>query len=176
MYWKDVGGVLLNFLLKDEADKVMQEFHEGDCGWHLYWKTNTNKILRADFYWPTLFFDVHKKFTSCHQCKIFEGKRKLFPLPLKPISIETPFQQWGLDFIIEINLSSSTNINGFLQPLIILPNGLNLYLPGNPLMQWSLNSSKTIFFQDLDVLGKSSQIMEKHSNQRTWWNFGTNIK
>jgi len=30
LYWKDAGGILLNYLLKDEADKVMQEFHEGD--------------------------------------------------------------------------------------------------------------------------------------------------
>jgi hypothetical protein len=32
LYWKDVGGILLNCLMKDEADKVMQEFNEGDCG------------------------------------------------------------------------------------------------------------------------------------------------
>jgi hypothetical protein len=34
---------------------------------------------------------------------VFEGKRKLLPLPLKPIFIEAPFQQWGLDFIKEIH-------------------------------------------------------------------------
>eukprot|EP00253_Pinus_taeda_P009966 PITA_09966 len=39
--------------------------------------------------------------------KNHEGKRKLLPLPLKPISTEKPFQQWGLDFIGEIHPSSS---------------------------------------------------------------------
>jgi hypothetical protein len=34
---------------------------------------------------------------------VFEGKKKLLPLPLKPISVEAPFQQWGLDFIEEIH-------------------------------------------------------------------------
>lgn len=49
-----------------------------------------------------------KKFvTSCHKCQIFEGKRKLLPLPLKPISTKKPFQQWGLDFIGEIHPPSS---------------------------------------------------------------------
>jgi hypothetical protein len=38
---------------------------------------------------------------------MFEGKRKLLPLPLKPISVEAPFQQWGLDFIGEIHPPSS---------------------------------------------------------------------
>jgi hypothetical protein len=27
LYWKDPGGILLNCLLKDETDKVLQEFH-----------------------------------------------------------------------------------------------------------------------------------------------------
>jgi hypothetical protein len=35
LYWKDPGGILLNFLLKDEVDKVLQEFHVGECGGHL---------------------------------------------------------------------------------------------------------------------------------------------
>jgi len=45
IYWKDVGGVLLNFLLKNEVD-IMQEFYEGGYGGHLYWNTTTNNILR----------------------------------------------------------------------------------------------------------------------------------
>lgn len=64
LYWKD----LLNYLLKNEVDKEMQEFHEGDCD---TWKTTTNKIPRAFCYWPTLFSDVQKKVTSCHKCQIF---------------------------------------------------------------------------------------------------------
>ena len=37
---------------------------------------------------------------------VFEGKKKLLPLPLKPISVEAPFQHWGLDFIGEIHTPS----------------------------------------------------------------------
>jgi hypothetical protein len=103
LYWKDPGGILLNFLLKDKADKVLQDFHAGDCGGHLSWKTTPNKILRVGFYWPTMFTDVNQKVTSCHKCQVFEGKKKLLPLPLKPISVEAPFQQWGLEFIGEIH-------------------------------------------------------------------------
>ena len=84
---------------------MIKEFHEGDYGGHHYWKETINKILRASFYWPTMFSDVHKKVFSCQKCQIFEGKRKLLPLSLKPIFVEAPFQQWGLDFIGEINPS-----------------------------------------------------------------------
>ena len=68
LFWKYHGGILLNCLLKHEADRVMQEFHARDYRGHLYWKTTANKILRAGFYWPTLFADVRKYVTSCHKC------------------------------------------------------------------------------------------------------------
>ena len=31
LYWKDPGGVLLNCLVEEEAKKVMEDFHKGDC-------------------------------------------------------------------------------------------------------------------------------------------------
>ena len=37
------------------------------------------------------------------ECQKFVAKDKLLPFPLKPISVSAPFQQWGLDFICEIN-------------------------------------------------------------------------
>ena len=36
LFWKDHGGILLHYLLKDEPVKVMQEFHASDCGGQLY--------------------------------------------------------------------------------------------------------------------------------------------
>jgi hypothetical protein len=107
LYWKDPGGILLNFLLKEDTEKDIKEFHKGDCGGHHYWTTTAHKILRAGFYWPSIFSDVYKEVSICHECQIFDGKRKLQPLPLKPISIEAPFMQWVLDFIREIHLPSS---------------------------------------------------------------------
>jgi len=46
--------------------QVMEDFHKGDCGGHLFWKTMANKILRAGYYWPTLFADVFKTVKSYH--------------------------------------------------------------------------------------------------------------
>ena len=38
---------------------------------------------------------------------MFAGRPQLAALPLKPVIIEGPFQQWGLDFIGPINPTSS---------------------------------------------------------------------
>lgn len=108
LFWKNHEGILLNCLTLNETDNVLKEFHARDCGGHLYWKSTADKILRDVFYWCSLFADVKFFFLSCHKCHIFEGKKKLLPLPLKPISTERPFQQWGLDFIGEIHPSSSS--------------------------------------------------------------------
>lgn len=70
----------------------MYEFDKGDCGGHLFSKTMANKVLRAGYYWPTLFLDVYKTVMSYHECQVFQWKRKLLPLPLKPIEVNAPFQ------------------------------------------------------------------------------------
>ena len=36
LYWKEQSGILLNCLLKSEAEKILGDFHGGDCGGHLY--------------------------------------------------------------------------------------------------------------------------------------------
>ena len=84
--------MLLNCLLENEAHQIAKYFHEAYCGGRHSWKVIANKILRARFYWPSLFSDVHKETTKCHKCQIFYGKRKVVPIPLNPISVEAPFQ------------------------------------------------------------------------------------
>ena len=36
LYWKNVVGIILKFLLEDDAGKIMHELHEGKSGGHLY--------------------------------------------------------------------------------------------------------------------------------------------
>jgi hypothetical protein len=58
LYWKDPGGILLSFLLEDDAKQAIKEFHKGDYGGHNYLKTTEHKILRAGYYWPNIFADI----------------------------------------------------------------------------------------------------------------------
>jgi ribonuclease HI len=107
LFWKNPIGLLLRCVNQEEAAKVMNEFHNSECGGHHYWKTTAHKILRSGYYWPSLFSDVYKFVKVCDKCQRFEGKKQLKSLPLKPIVITGPFQQWGLDFIGEIHPPSS---------------------------------------------------------------------
>ena len=84
---------MLNSLLENEAQQTMKEFYQGVCGGHHSWKVTINNILRAGFYWPSIFSDVYKEVASYHECQTFYGKVKILPLTLNPISVEASFQQ-----------------------------------------------------------------------------------
>eukprot|EP00253_Pinus_taeda_P004552 PITA_04552 len=47
LFWKNHEGILLNCLTINETNNIMKEFHVGDCGGHLYWKSTADKILKA---------------------------------------------------------------------------------------------------------------------------------
>ncbi len=36
IYWNNASGLLLKCLPENDAEKVKHEFHEGECGGHLY--------------------------------------------------------------------------------------------------------------------------------------------
>jgi hypothetical protein len=77
--------------------------------------------IEGGFYWPVIFFYVYKEVSKCHECQIFDGKRKLYPFPLNPISIESPFIQWGLDFIGDILPQSSAQHKWILKTTYYFP-------------------------------------------------------
>lgn len=68
LYWRDPSGILLRCLDKEQSVEVMHQFHSSICGGHHYWKTTAHKILRAGYYWPTLFCDVFSFVKSCDRC------------------------------------------------------------------------------------------------------------
>jgi hypothetical protein len=107
LYWKDPLGVLLRCLDPQAAQRIMSNFHDSLCRGHHFWRTTTYNILSAGYFWPSLFTDVCAKIRACVKCKKFSRKQQLKSLPLKPIAVSGPSQQWGLDFIEEIHPASS---------------------------------------------------------------------
>jgi hypothetical protein len=105
--WRNPDRVIRRCVNKEEAKKLLEELHSRYCGGHFAARTTAHKILRVGYYWPTLFFDTHKHVRSCQPCQYFSGKPKLPTQPLKPVVIEAPFQQWGLDFVGEFKDNSS---------------------------------------------------------------------
>jgi hypothetical protein len=107
LYWKDPLGVFLRCLDPQEAEKIMSNFRDSLCRRHHYWRTTAYKILKVGYLCPSLLRDVFAKIRASAKCQKFSRKKQLKSFPLKPVATSGPFQQWGLDFIMEIHPTSS---------------------------------------------------------------------
>ena len=65
---KNLDGVLLCCLDKDETETILKELHSGLAGGHFRGEITTYKILRVGYYHPTLFLYSYayvRKFQDC---------------------------------------------------------------------------------------------------------------
>lgn len=85
---------------ENQAKHILSDMHKGVCGGHYTAQITAHKILRAGYWWPTLFLDAQKMVRKCDPYQRFLGKLKYEgSLPLRTVTVEAPFQQWGIDFI-----------------------------------------------------------------------------
>lgn len=107
LFKRAIDGTFLRYLDKQQQQKLLKTFHDEACGGHFSSSVTSFKILRQRYYWPEMFKDAYAWVSKCEKCKMFSGHPQLVALPLRPVVIEGPFQQWGLDFVGPINLVSS---------------------------------------------------------------------
>ena len=107
LFRMNYDSVLLRCLEKYEAEKFLQELHDRPVGGHYDGDATAHKILRVGYYWPTLFKDSHSYVRKCQVCQTAARRQNKPSLPLQPVNIEKPFDQWGLDIIGEIISHSS---------------------------------------------------------------------
>lgn len=87
----------------EQAKGILDTFHNNVVGEDFSINTIDIKIMCVGYYCPTLFNGSHSLVKSCKEFQFFTGRRKNFAMPLKPIVLNEPFSQWGLEFIRMIN-------------------------------------------------------------------------
>jgi hypothetical protein len=81
----------------DEAKKALNDFHSGACGGHMSGYATAQKILRAGYFWPSLFNDCIISVKKCHTCQTYNHNIRSHPTPLHPVVFVGPFTKWGID-------------------------------------------------------------------------------
>eukprot|EP00253_Pinus_taeda_P032963 PITA_32963 len=99
LYRHGIDTVLRRCLTHEEAKKVLNDCHSGVCGGHQFGYATAQKILRAGYFWPTMFKDCITVVRSCHACQIFDRKTRTPPAPLQPVVVVGSFAKWGIDFM-----------------------------------------------------------------------------
>ena len=70
---------------------ILKELHFGLADGHFGGKTTAHKILRAGYYWPTLFRYYYAFVRKCQECQLAAGRVKKYDFPLQHVSVERPF-------------------------------------------------------------------------------------
>lgn len=82
LYKENHEGVYLCCLGREEATRVMVEFHDKNGTGHGSAPSTANQILRVGCYWPTLVKDAHNHVRTCHVCQTAASREKHASLPL----------------------------------------------------------------------------------------------
>ena len=98
LYHRSVDTVLRRCVTHEEAELIMNDCHSGACGGHLSGLATTQKILRAGYFWPSIFKNYITVVKRCHPCQIFSRKMHVYLAPLHPVVSISPFAKWGIDF------------------------------------------------------------------------------
>ena len=78
---------------------MLNDYHSGACGGHLYGMVIAQKILHAGYFWPSIFKDCHEAVKKFPPCQHFYPKKCTHPAPLHPIIAVGPFTEWGIDLM-----------------------------------------------------------------------------
>ena len=68
LFRQNYDNVLLRYLKKDDADKVLAKLHDRLVGKHFGGEMTAHKVLKVGYYWPTLFKDAH---AYARECQVF---------------------------------------------------------------------------------------------------------
>jgi hypothetical protein len=99
LYRRGIDSVFRRCLTFEEAEKALNDCHSGACGGHMSGYATAQKILRAGYFWPSLFKDCITVVQKCHACQTYHQKIRSHPAPLHPVVSVGPFAKWGIDFM-----------------------------------------------------------------------------
>jgi hypothetical protein len=59
LFKKEVDGLLRRCVSEVKIPSILAAYHDSACGGHFFDQLTGQKILRAGYFWPTLFKDIH---------------------------------------------------------------------------------------------------------------------
>ncbi|VFQ95106.1 unnamed protein product [Cuscuta campestris] len=99
LYKRLYNGTLLRCLRTGEAQKLMEEIHEGICSAHQGAFTMSRKVTLQGYFWPTIIRDCAEYVRKCKVCQEFQRMPGRPATNYTPISTAIPFARWGIDLV-----------------------------------------------------------------------------
>ncbi|KAL5541488.1 hypothetical protein UlMin_009198 [Ulmus minor] len=91
LYRKAYNGDILRCVNGQEAEEILQEIHEGDCGEHQGGRRLYEEALRLGYFWPTMENDAMDYARRCKSCQFFGDRIHAPAVTLHAINAPWPF-------------------------------------------------------------------------------------
>jgi len=107
LFRRGSDGILRRCVSKTEVEAILIACHDSACGGHFSGQLTGQKILRAGYFWPTLFKDAHDYVRKCDACQRYARNDLRMEMPLHVSLPLIPFEKWGIDYVGEVHPQSS---------------------------------------------------------------------
>ena len=108
LYRRSLDGLLLLYLDRASADRVMREVHAGVCGPHMGGHMLAHKIMRTGYFWLTMETYCCQFVQRCLECRMHGDLIHVPPSELHALTSPWQFSVWGIDIIGKISPRSSS--------------------------------------------------------------------
>lgn len=93
LYRHGVDEVLQRCVEPSEIPTILYACHDSACGGHFSSTLTSQKVLRAGYYWPTLFNNAHEYVKSYDACQRYARNDLRMELPLHVSLPLVPFEK-----------------------------------------------------------------------------------
>jgi len=98
LYRRGIDSILRRYLTLEEFESILNDYHSGAYGGHISGLAKSQKILRASYFWPSIFKDCIEAVKKWHPCQVYTQKMQAYPAPLFHVFTFGPFTKRGIYF------------------------------------------------------------------------------
>ena len=107
LFRRGAYGLLRRCVSEVDIPSILEACHDSAYGGHFSGQLTSQKILRAGYFWPTLFKDSHDYAKRCVACQRYARKDLRMETPLHMSLPLVPFEKWEIDYVGEVQPHSS---------------------------------------------------------------------
>eukprot|EP00253_Pinus_taeda_P019632 PITA_19632 len=167
---KKYDEIWLRCLEKDGAYHVLKEMHDGPTGSHYGKETIAHKILRARYYWPTVFRDSHAYAQKCKGNGIVESSNKNLICIIRKYVADNQRNWhnaltnalWANRVTLKVTLGKCPYFLVYGQEAILPP---NVSLPSLQLSQYSRGTPSALLQERINQLVRLEELRDKARNK-----------
>nr|GEV09100.1 hypothetical protein [Tanacetum cinerariifolium] len=82
-----------------QTDKIIEEIHEGSCGFNAEPRLMVVRITKQGYYWPSMYRKAAKTIQDCDKCKEQSAIRKARMDGAITVGSTLPFSHWGIHIL-----------------------------------------------------------------------------